>query len=85
MIIVGSGLWFRVRLVWFVTVMSLISYAVLVVDFYLVQVDLQQHFDRAYDRPFFFGVMLFVLGAVVAYQIRRVRALSRYYETRRMV
>ncbi|MBX3414908.1 MAG: serine/threonine protein kinase [Pirellulales bacterium] len=85
LIIVGSGLWFRVRLVWFVTVMSLLSYAVLVADFYLVQVDLQQNFDRAYDRPVFFGVMLFVLGAVVAYQIRRVRALSRYYETRRIL
>lgn len=84
LIIVGAGLWFHVGLVWFMTWMSLVSYAVLVMNFYLVQVDLQQRFDRAYDRPVFFAVMLFVLGAVVAYQIKRVRALSRYYETRRL-
>jgi hypothetical protein len=29
-----------------------------------------------------FGVCLAVLGAVVAYQVRRVRALSRHYENR---
>jgi len=84
LIIVGAGLWFHVGLVWFMTWMSLVSYSVLVANFYLVQVDLQQRFDRAYDRPVFFAVMLFVLGAVVAYQIKRVRALSRYYETRRL-
>ena len=84
LLIVGSGLWFRVRLVWFMTAMSLLSYCVLVIDFYLDRHDLQARFDMAYDRPVFFAVMLVAIGAVVAYQIRRVRALSRYYESRRL-
>lgn len=84
LLIVGSGLWFRVRLVWFMTAMSLVSYGVLVVDFYLDRHDLQARFDKAYDRPVFFAVMLAAIGVVVAYQIRRVRALSHYYESRRL-
>ena len=34
LIIVASGLWFRVRFVWFMTLLSLLSYGVLVIDFY---------------------------------------------------
>lgn len=84
LLIVGSGLWFRVRLVWFMTVMSLVSYTALVIDFYMVRTELHGGFDTAYDRPVFFGIMLLACGAVVAYQVRRVRALSRYYEARRL-
>lgn len=82
MLIVGAGLWFRVRLVWFVTLLSLLSYLALVTEFYLQPTPPQQAFDRAYDRPVFFVITLLALGAVVAYQIARVRALSRYYEQR---
>ncbi|MBL9122430.1 MAG: serine/threonine protein kinase [Planctomycetaceae bacterium] len=82
MLIVGAGLWFRVRLVWFVTLLSLASYLALVIEFYLQPTESQQDFDRAYDRPVFFVITMLALGAVVAYQIARVRALSRYYEAR---
>jgi hypothetical protein len=82
MLIVGSGLWFRVRLVWFVTALSLLSYLGLVTEFYLAPTPNQLQFDRAYDRPIFFALALLTIGVVVAYQIARVRALSRYYEQR---
>ena len=42
LIIVGSGLWFRVRFVWFMTLLSLLSYGVLVVDFYCWRPELQR-------------------------------------------
>jgi uncharacterized membrane protein len=82
MLIVGSGLWFRVRLVWFVTALSLLSYLGLVAEFYLGSTSNQLAFDRAYDRPIFFCIALVTIGAVLAYQIARVRALSRYYDQR---
>ena len=34
LVIVASGLWFRVRFVWFITILSLLSYSVLVIDCY---------------------------------------------------
>lgn len=82
MLIVGAGLWFRVRLVWFVTLLSLASYLALVMEFYFQPTQPQQDFDRALDRPVFFVITMLALGTVVAYQIARVRALSRYYEHR---
>ncbi len=35
LLIAGSGLWFRVRFVWFMTALSLLSYGVLLIDFYV--------------------------------------------------
>ncbi|MHB1034561.1 MAG: serine/threonine-protein kinase [Pirellulales bacterium] len=84
LLIVGSGLWFRVRLVWFMTAMSLISYLVLVLDFYFWRPELQLHFDPGYNRHVVFVLGLVVLGIALAYQVERVRALSRYYERRRL-
>ena len=72
------------RLVTFMTVLSLLSYLVLMVDFYWRRTDLQTAIDPRPDRPIFFVVMLIVLGASVAYQVYRVRCLSRYSETRRL-
>ncbi len=34
LLIAGSGLWFRVRFVWYMTALSLVSYAILIYDFY---------------------------------------------------
>ncbi len=76
-LIAASGLWFRVALVWFTTFLSVLSYAVLVVR-YLLQ-------DHTIEKPHqnaIFIVALFTLGFIIAYQVRRVRALSRYYEHR---
>ena len=76
-LIATAGLWFRVRLIWFVTVLALVSYAVVLAAFVI-----QGHgFDKAH-RHFIFAVGLVVMGSVVSYQVNRVRALSRYYERR---
>jgi eukaryotic-like serine/threonine-protein kinase len=76
-LIVASGLWFRTVFVWFSTVMAISGYALLLAD-------LGWH-DRlaAYPHnPVLFIIGLVALGFMVAYQVRRVRALSRYYEHR---
>ena len=60
LVIVASGLWFRVRFVWFVTVLSLLSYGVLMIDFYWLRPELRvervcgrrpaRDFRRRHDR-----------------------------------
>jgi len=77
LLIVGSAFWFRVRFVWFMTAMSLLSYGVLVADFYLWR-DIEG-FDRAFDRHLIFAVGLALLGLAVAYLVYRVRVLSSFY------
>ena len=80
LLIAGSGLWFRVRFVWFMTAMSLASYGILVVDFYRWRADqLQKSFDTDVDRHVIFAVAMVVLGMGVAYLVHRVRTLSNYY------
>ena len=79
LVIVASGLWFRVRFVGYMTLLSLLSYGVLVLDFYYRRPELQ---DRAYpgwDRHVIFAVAIVVLGAIVAYLVQRVRTLSNFY------
>ena len=80
LLIVGSGLWFRVRFVWFMTVLSLVSYGVHVFDFYSrrVYADLQR-VDANWHRHLVFAVALVAIGGLVAYLVRRVRVLSSYY------
>jgi serine/threonine protein kinase len=76
-LIAASGLWFRVRMVWFTTLLSLLSYAAVLTLFLLdgnPLVGIHKHLIVA--------VTLLVTGFVVAYQVNRVRALSRYYERR---
>jgi serine/threonine-protein kinase len=81
LLIVASGLWFRVRFVSFITVLSLISYGLLVVDFYHIRAaKLQPNFDTAVDRHVINVVGLLVLGSIVAYLVHRVRTLSSFYE-----
>ena len=76
LLVAASGLFFRVRLVWFTTCVSLLSYAVLIP--YGHAELLRPHY------PIVFGGALAVLGFIVAYQVQRVRVLSRYYESRRV-
>src|SRR5262249_15923829 len=76
-LIAAAGLWFRVRLVWFVTILSLFSYGV-VVAVYLMDVG----GIEGLHHQMILVVALVVLGAMVSYQVNRVRALSRYYERR---
>ncbi|NQU24525.1 MAG: protein kinase, partial [Candidatus Nealsonbacteria bacterium] len=80
LLIVGAGLWFRVRFVSLITVLSLLSYGILVVDFYCWRWDeLSKNFDTAFDRHIIFAVALIVLGGGVAYLVHRVRILSTLY------
>jgi eukaryotic-like serine/threonine-protein kinase len=77
LLIAASGLWFHVRLVWVTTVLVVVAYCCLVLESLLhhgAVVGIHKHI--------MFVVGLAVLGFVIAYQVQRVRALSRYYEHR---
>jgi eukaryotic-like serine/threonine-protein kinase len=80
LLIVASGLWFRVRFVWFVTGLSLASYALLVVDFYFWRPDaLRASFPTNFDRHVIFVLGMLATAGVVAYLVDRLRTLSTYY------
>jgi serine/threonine-protein kinase len=79
LLIAGSGLWFRVRFVSFMTALSLVSYGVLVLDFYYRRTYLQEHFDISVARHVLFAVSLIVLGAIVSSLVHRLRMLSKFY------
>ena len=75
LLIVASGLWFRVRFVWFMTLLSVLSYAVLIVDSLLWRPE----FQAGFNRHLVFLVGLCILGAVQTYLVHRVRTLSSFY------
>jgi serine/threonine-protein kinase len=80
LLIAGSGLWFRVRFVWFMAALTLVSYGVLLIDFYFRRfAQLQIQMAVRYDRHVVFIVAMIVLAGSVAYLVARVRALSNYY------
>jgi tRNA A-37 threonylcarbamoyl transferase component Bud32 len=74
-LIAGASLWTRRRMVWVTTACAVVGYSGLMV------------FDRCWStdpqpvhRHWIFLVSLVVLGFLMAYQVERVYALSRYYE-----
>lgn len=78
LLIAASGLFFRVRLVWFMTLSCVLGYAALL--------ELRQRLysggaieEAPWQYPILFAVVLTVLGMVIAYQVFRVRVLNRYY------
>jgi hypothetical protein len=79
LLIVGSGLWFRARYIWYMTILSLLSYGLLVIDFYYWRPELQKQSDPAPARHVVFAVSLVVLAATVAYLVNRLRTLSGFY------
>jgi serine/threonine-protein kinase len=80
LIIVASGLWFRVRFVWYITFLSLLSYGILVIDYYRWRAaELQAAMQPSVDRHVIFALALVVTGALVAYLVQRVRTLSNFY------
>jgi eukaryotic-like serine/threonine-protein kinase len=79
LLIVGSGLWFRVRFVWFITLLSLLSYGILVVDFYYWRPEIHAGMYTGIDRHLIFALAMLLLGAIVAYLVQRVRTLSNFY------
>src|SRR5262249_54230592 len=74
LLIAGAGLWFREALVWFTTACAGGAYAA-----QYVVLRLRHGAHDGLQKHVIFLVALTVLGAVVAYQVKRVRALSRYY------
>jgi serine/threonine-protein kinase len=80
LLIVGSGLWFHVRFVWFMTALSLLSYGGHVLDFYCRRRlgDLTW-FDSGWYRHVIFAVGLLAVAGVVAHLVHRVRTLGSYY------
>jgi eukaryotic-like serine/threonine-protein kinase len=78
-LIAAAGLWFRVRLVWFVTILSILSYGVVLTAFLM-----DEGQPGGVHRPLIFVMALVVLGGTVSYQVNRVRALSKYYERRQL-
>ena len=60
LLIAASGLWFRVRFVWFITALSLLSYGVVVMDFYRWRPELQVQFDADVNRHVIFAMALVV-------------------------
>jgi hypothetical protein len=75
--VVASGLWFRVELVWFTTAIAAAGYGV------LLWVALGQ--GKLGESPHHHVIVMLtlaLLGMMVAAQVKRVRALSRYYDSR---
>ena len=80
LLIAASGLWFHVRFVWFMTALALLSYGVLLVDFYVWRFAvLRSQMAVTCDRHVVYLVAMIVLAGSVAYLVQRVRALSSYY------
>jgi tRNA A-37 threonylcarbamoyl transferase component Bud32 len=79
LLIVAAGLWSRVRFVWVMTGLSLISYSILIVDYYQWRPEeLQKVCSPAPDRHVIFMLALVATAGVVAYLVGRLRALSSY-------
>lgn len=79
LLIAGSGLWFRVRFVWFTTWLCLLSYLVLVIEFYQWRSpEFRAAFDPYVSRHVIFAVAMVVLGSIVSYLVHRVRTLSTF-------
>lgn len=80
LLIVAAGLWFRVRFVAYITFLSILSYAILVCDFYVNRSpEFRAAFDTDPDRHVISILVLLLLGGFVAYLVHRVRLLSTFY------
>jgi predicted Ser/Thr protein kinase len=77
-LVVASGLWFRESLVWITTGLAVGAYGFLV----LFETWHQRLGSDSPYRHFVFAAVLAVAGLITSYQVKRVRALSRYYEHR---
>ena len=74
LLIAASGLWFRVSLVWLMTLAAEVAFATLLM--------LQPGLRDPWHHAFLVATVLLMTGAATAFQVNRVRALSRFYERR---
>ncbi len=79
LLIVASSLWYRVRFVWFTSALSLVSYGVLVWDFYVRRPELQARCYSGFERHVVFVLALLAFAGVTAHLVDRLRSLSTYY------
>jgi serine/threonine protein kinase len=77
-LVAGSGLWVQIRMVWYTALFSVLGYATLAADALL-----QNQIKQPIHHHVIFVFVLLVLGYIVAYQVQRIRTLSRYLEQRR--
>ncbi len=84
LLIAASGLWFRIRMVWFTTGLAVACYLVLYFD---SAIDWSQPLptwvpqdDLQYPNIYVAGLV--ITGFVVARQVKRTLALGQYYENR---
>jgi serine/threonine protein kinase len=77
LLIAASGLFFRIPLVWFTTALAMVAYEGLHLD-----VLLRHPHSMPRQYPNILLAALAVTGFVVARQVRRIWALSAYYENR---
>jgi serine/threonine-protein kinase len=75
MLIVASGLFFRVRLVCLMTIVSILAFAILQIA--------TAHLPRFVHYQIGFAVLLAIIGGCIMYQIRRVRLLTQYFDSKR--
>jgi len=78
LLIVASGLWLRVRFVWFMALVSLVSYGIHVAHFYIGRKAQLPQFDTAFDRHVIFVVMLLGIAWGVGHLVHRIRVMSSY-------
>lgn len=76
LLVAASGLFFQVRLVWFMTVCTILAFGGLMF--------LRPDQVEPVHYQIIFAATLAVVGFIVAYQVHRVRALNRYYQHRRL-
>lgn len=81
LLITASGLWFRVSLVWITTLATSIGFLVLL-SIKPEMVAGKAELGNYAHYPLLVLTVLTMVGAATAYQVKRVRALSRYYERR---
>jgi len=76
-LVAASGLWFRVPVVALTSLLAMLGYSFLVFSDFSRHQRLEQ-----INWHVIFLVLLALTGSIVAYQVHRVRALSRFYDCR---
>jgi serine/threonine-protein kinase len=82
-VVVASGLWSRVRMVWITTALASLAYLVLYLDAALAWGNDGLHWtqkDLRYPNIYIAGLIL--TGYLVTRQVNRIKALGQYYEQR---
>lgn len=74
LLITASGLWFQVPLVWITTAVTALGFLVLMA--------MKPELSDPWHYPLLVLTVLTMIGAATAYQVKRVRALSRFYDRR---